>query len=112
LRRYEDEMDHLINCPIEIEENEDDYVQPSKVTLQCMYHKGFEKNHKVNVFIYNTKFRGVIVDSVYYGGCYLLSINVVESFKLRMIEQIIHIEASGLSADEWVSKYGDSFPEE
>lgn len=103
-------MEHLINYPIEVEVIDECLIDNS-IPLEFMYNRSFEKNSYVLVHINDMVFHGVCINCERYSGCYMIKVLVSESFKLRMVEQIIRIQESGLPAEEWVSKYASDFPE-
>jgi hypothetical protein len=106
-------MNHLINYPIEGEESDDDDEIPQQsIELQFMYHRGFAVGCRITVHIRGTLFHGECVSCLRETGCWLITARIKESFALRNLEQIIRIEESHMSMEEWVSKYANDFPED
>jgi len=105
-------MKHMINVPIECEE---DFigtdVDDDNIVLDFFYHREIKECSNVVVYIHDTAFHGKCISSYRSGSCFIISVKIKESFKLRMVEQVLRIENSNLSPEEWVAEYATDFPQ-
>ena len=104
-------MEHLINIPIECEEdNIGTDVDDNSIVLEFFYHRSVKEGSNVIVYIHDTAFHGKCVSSVQHTNCFAISVKICESFKLRMVEQVIRIENSSMTPEQWVGMYATEFP--
>jgi hypothetical protein len=118
-------MEHLLNAPIEAEDIGDQcqHTNGDSVKLCFFYHRGLIVGHDVVLRMHGTDIRGTAYYSRYISEN-LFKVEVVfmseiEAFKMRMLEQAIHIEkyqkdnphlSLEEAANQWVLENGAFFP--
>jgi len=118
-------MDHLINEPIEIAEMQDTqhHVIDNGVKLCFFYHRGLAVGYDAVIYMHGQEIQGEILhcsklnDNLFKVECVFMS--DVEAFKVRMLEQTVHIERYQSenphltleeAANEWIKINGSLFP--
>lgn len=119
-------MEHLINCPIEAHEmqNTRHHVKDcGGVKLCFFYHRGLAVGYDVEVLLHGTIVKGEVLHCSWIHDdlfkCEVVFLDIVDAFKVRMLEQAAHIEryqkenpemSMEEAANKWVEINGALFP--